>query len=47
MFDICKKHGVDIEEEPDPGNRGRSYLEKNDFIIQKQKKVIEEQTGGD
>ena len=44
MFDICKKHGVDIEEEPDPGNRGRSYLEKNDFIIQKQKKVIEEQT---
>lgn len=43
MFDICKRHGVDIEEEPDPGNRGRSYLEKNDFIIQKQKKVIEEQ----
>ena len=44
MFDICKKHGLDIEEEPDPGNRGRSYLEKNDYIIQKQKKVIEEQT---
>ena len=43
MFDICKKHGLDIEEEPDPGNRGRSYLEKNDYIIQKQKKVIEEQ----
>ena len=44
LFDICKKHGLDIEEEPDPGNRGRSYLEKNDYIIQKQKKVIEEQT---
>lgn len=43
LFDICKKHGLDIEEEPDPGNRGRSYLEKNDYIIQKQKKVIEEQ----
>lgn len=43
LFDICKKHGLDIEEEPDPGNRGRSYLEKNDYIIQKQKKVIEAQ----
>lgn len=43
LFDICKNHGLTLEEEPDPGNRGRSYLEKNDFIIQKQKKVIEEQ----
>lgn len=44
LFGICKKHGLEIEEEPDPGNRGRSYLEKNDYIIQKQKKVIEEQS---
>ena len=44
LFGICKKHGLDLEEEPDPGNRGRSYLEKNDYIIQKQKKLIEEQS---
>ncbi|WP_242828039.1 hypothetical protein [Enterocloster clostridioformis] len=44
LFDICKKHGLTLEEEPDPGNRGRSYLEKNDYIIRKQKKVIEEQS---
>lgn len=43
LFDICKNHGLTLEEEPDPGNRGRSYLEKNDYIIQKQKKVIEDQ----
>jgi len=43
LFDICRKHGLAVEEEPDPGNRGRSYLEKNDYIIQKQKKVIAEQ----
>jgi hypothetical protein len=43
MFDICKKHGIDVEEEPDPSNRGRSYLEKNDYIIQKQKKMIDAQ----
>ena len=36
LFDICRKHGLAVEEEPDPGNRGRSYLEKNDYIIQKQ-----------
>ena len=43
LFDICRKHGLAVEEEPDPGNRGRSYLEKNDYIIQKQKKLITEQ----
>ena len=43
LFDICKRHGLAVEEEPDPGNRGRSYLEKNDYIIQKQKKLIVEQ----
>ena len=43
LFDICKRHGLAVEEEPDPGNRGRSYLEKNDYIIQKQKKLITEQ----
>lgn len=43
LFDICKRHGLAVEEEPDPGNRGRSYLMKNDYIIQKQKKLITEQ----
>ena len=43
LFDICKQHGLAVEEEPDPGNRGRSYLMKNDYIIQKQKKLITEQ----
>ena len=30
LFDICRKHGLAVEEEPAPGNRGRSYPEKND-----------------
>lgn len=47
LFDICKRHGLAVEEEPDPGNRGRSYLMKNDYIIQKQKKLITEQETGD
>lgn len=27
LFDICRKHGLAVGEEPDPGNRGRSYLD--------------------
>jgi len=41
MFDICKKHGIDIEEEPETG--GRAYLEKQDFILMKQKEKLAEQ----
>lgn len=38
LFDICKKHGLDLEEEPSYG--GREYLEKQDYIRMKQKKEI-------
>lgn len=35
LFDITKKYGLDLEEEPEYG--GRAYLEKQDFILAKQK----------
>ena len=38
LFDICKKHGLELEEEPSHG--GREYLEKQDYIRMKQKKDI-------
>lgn len=38
LFDICKKHGLHLDEEPEFGNR--KYLEKNDYIIQKQKEIL-------
>jgi len=38
LFDICKKHGLHLDEEPEFGNR--KYLEKNDYIIQKQKELL-------
>lgn len=38
LFDICKKHGLELEEEPSYG--GRKYLEKQDYIRMKQKKDI-------
>ena len=38
LFDICKKHGLELEEEPSYG--GREYLEKQDYIRIKQKKDI-------
>lgn len=40
LFDICKKHGLHLIEEPEYG--GRAYLEKQDFIMQKQKAQIRE-----
>ncbi len=40
LFDICKKHGLTLDEEPEYG--GRKYLEKQDFIREKQKKEIAE-----
>lgn len=38
LFDIAKKHGLLLEEEPEYG--GRAYLEKQDFIIAKQKEQL-------
>ncbi len=40
LFDICKEHGLSLDEEPEYG--GRKYLEKQDFIREKQKKEIAE-----
>lgn len=38
LFDIAKKHGLYLEEEPEYG--GRKYLEKQDFILAKQKELL-------
>lgn len=38
LFDICEKHGLKLEREPSYGGRG--YLEKQDYIIEKQKQTI-------
>ena len=40
LFEIAKKHGLHLEEEPEYG--GRKYLEKQDFILAKQKERIAE-----
>ncbi len=40
FISICQKHGLEIDVEPVYG--GVSYLEKQDFIIENQKKRIEE-----
>ena len=42
IFDIAKRHGVQLEEEPAYG--GRAYLEKQDYILMKQKQLLAEQT---
>ena len=36
LFEIAKRHGLELEEEAEYGNR--KYLEKQDFILAKQKK---------
>ena len=41
LFDICKEHGLDLDEEPSYG--GRKYLEKQDYILMKQKQKLAEQ----
>ena len=41
LFDIAKKHGLHLEQEPEYG--GRAYLEKQDFILAKQKEQLEVQ----
>lgn len=38
LFDICKKHGLHLEEEPAYG--GRAYLEKQDYILMQQKEQL-------
>lgn len=37
-LDICKRHGLELDEEPSYG--GRQYLEKQDYIRMKQKEEI-------
>lgn len=41
LFDISRKHGIHLEQEPSYG--GRVYLEKQDYILMKQKEQIAEQ----
>ena len=41
LFDITKKYGLNLEEEPEYG--GRAYLEKQDYILMKQKQQMEQQ----
>ena len=41
LFDICKEHGLILDEEPSYG--GRKYLEKQDYILMKQKQKLAEQ----
>ena len=38
LFDISRKHGVHLEQEPSYG--GRAYLEKQDYILMKQKELL-------
>ena len=38
---MAKKHGLHLEEEPEYG--GRAYLEKQDYILMKQKQQMEQQ----
>ena len=38
LFDIAKRHGLHLEQEPSYG--GRNYLEKQDYILMKQKEQM-------
>ena len=38
LFDIAKRHGLHLEQEPSYG--GRDYLEKQDYILMKQKEQL-------
>ena len=42
LFDITRRHGLDLEQEPSYG--GREYLEKQDYILMKQKEQMERQS---
>jgi len=41
LFDICQRHGLHLDQEPEYG--GRAYLEKQDYILMKQKEKMAEQ----
>jgi hypothetical protein len=41
LFDICAKHGLHLDQEPEYG--GRAYLEKQDYILMKQKEKLADQ----
>ena len=41
LFEICKRHGLHLDQEPEYG--GRAYLEKQDYILMKQKEKMAEQ----
>ncbi len=41
LFDICKQHGLHLDQEPEYG--GRAYLEKQDYILMKQKEKLADQ----
>ena len=38
LFDICRQHGLHLDQEPEYG--GRAYLEKQDYILMKQKEKL-------
>ena len=38
LFDICRRHGLHLDQEPSYG--GREYLEKQDYILMKQKEQL-------
>ncbi|MFR1833722.1 MAG: serine/arginine repetitive matrix protein 2 [Lachnospiraceae bacterium] len=42
LFEICKKHGLHLDEEPEYG--GRKHLEKQDFVLAKQKEELTKQS---
>ena len=41
LFDICKRRGLHLDQEPEYG--GRAYLEKQDYILMKQKEKLADQ----
>ncbi len=41
LFDICQQHGLHLDQEPEYG--GRAYLEKQDYILMRQKEKLSEQ----
>lgn len=41
LFEICEKHGLHLDREPSYG--GRAYLEKQDYILMKQKEKLAQQ----
>ena len=38
LFDICRRHGLHLDQEPSYG--GRDYLEKQDYVLMKQKEQL-------